>query len=145
MIQRTISKFLTANDSGETGAHQAGLLIPKQGDILSFFPSLDSERLNPRVHLQFRDHIGRAWNFSFIHYNNRRFGGTRNEFRLTRMTKYIREANLRKGDEIQMHRDVNGDYSISHRRARNGPVSKERGGKTVIKLGASWRVVKIKR
>ena len=31
MIEQTISKTLSANDSGETGGHQAGLLIPRTG------------------------------------------------------------------------------------------------------------------
>lgn len=36
-----IRKTLSANDVGATGAHQAGILIPKNPKILAFFPSLD--------------------------------------------------------------------------------------------------------
>ena len=92
MIEQTISKVLSANDTGETGGHQAGLLIPKQERILSFFPSLDASTLNPRAHLQFEDDVGALWEFAFIYYNNGLFGGTRNEYRLTRMTRFMREA-----------------------------------------------------
>ena len=33
-----ISKNLSANDTGETGGNRAGMLIPKTGEILTFFP-----------------------------------------------------------------------------------------------------------
>ena len=39
-----ISKVLSANDTGETGGHQAGILIPKSEIILSFFPKLSSAK-----------------------------------------------------------------------------------------------------
>ena len=143
MIERTISKILSANDSGETGGHQAGLLIPKQERILSFFPLLDASRLNPRVHLNFEDEAGRFWEFAFIYYNNRFFGRTRNEYRLTRMTRYIREAGLVTGDEVVMHRDSGGSYSISYRRSNEQPVSANEAGETIIRLGAGWKVIEI--
>ena len=143
MIEQTISKVLSANDSGETGGHQAGLLIPKRKRILSFFPKLDSSRLNPRVHLQFEDETGIFWEFAFIYYNNRFFGGTRNEYRLTRMTKYLREAGLIAGDEVRMHRHASGDYSISYKRVKEISESVNQMGEKVIKLGAGWKVIDI--
>ena len=143
MIEQTISKILSANDSGETGGHQAGLLIPKQERLLSFFPVLDASRYNPRAHLEFEDDAGRFWEFAFIYYNNRFFGGTRNEYRLTRMTRYIREAQLVTGDEIVMRRDDSGNYSISYRRSNEQPVLTNELGRTVIRLAAGWKVVEI--
>lgn len=143
MIEQTISKVLSANDCGETGGHQAGLLIPRQERILSFFPVLDASGLNPRVHLQFEDDAGRFWNFAFIYYNNRLFGGTRNEFRLTRMTQYIREAGLATGDEVVMHRDGDGNYSISYRRLNEQTSSVSDAEETVIRLGNSWKIIQI--
>ena len=142
-MELTISKVLSANDSGETGGHQAGLLIPKKERILSFFPVLDAFVLNPRAHLHFDDDSGRFWEFAFIYYNNRLFGGTRNEYRLTRMTRYIRESGLATGDEIVMHRDSAGNYSVSYRRSNTQPVSMNEAGGTVIRLGAGWKVVNI--
>ncbi|MDE0173391.1 MAG: hypothetical protein OYH76_05460 [Defluviicoccus sp.] len=142
-MELTISKVLSANDSGETGGHQAGLLIPKKKRILSFFPVLDASKLNPRAHLHFEDATGRFWEFAFIYYNNGFFGGTRNEYRLTRMTRYIRESGLATGDEVVMHRDSGGNYSISYRRSNEQPVSMNEAGETVIRLGAGWKVVNI--
>lgn len=143
MSEQTITKILSANDTGETGGHQAGLLIPREERILSFFPSLDSSRLNPRAHLRFEDQAGGFWEFAFIYYNNRLFGGTRNEYRLTRMTKYIREAGLVTGDEVVLHNDVNGGYLISYRRAKEPTTARNNAGGTVLKLGSGWRVIDI--
>ncbi len=105
--------------------------------MLSFFPGLDADQYNPRVHLHFLDDGGAFWEFAFIYYNNALFKGTRNEYRLTRMTKYIRQAGLIAGDELILSRD--GDrYLVSHR-SRRMP---ERSG-NVLKLGTGWRVVPI--
>ena len=87
-----ISKKLSANDVGMNGNHQAGILIPKNREILSFFPYLGENEKNPRVNLKFTDPYGKDWIFSFIYYNNKFFGGTRNEFRLTRMTTFLRNV-----------------------------------------------------
>ena len=143
MSEQTITKILSTNDSGASGGHQAGILIPRKQRILSFFPSLDASRLNPRVLLRFKDSSGYFWEFAFIYYNNRFFGGTRNEYRLTRMTKYIREAGLVAGDEVLMHRNTNGQYSISYRRAIEPTASRDEAGRVVLTLGSGWRVVAI--
>ena len=92
-----ITKVLSKNDTGETGGHQAGILVPKDPNILAFFPPLDSSTKNPRVRLNFFDPQGSLWKFSFIYYNNYFFGGTRNEYRLTWMTALIRNYNLKAG------------------------------------------------
>ena len=63
-----IEKILSRNDTGETGGHQAGILIPKNPEILSFFPELNSNVKNPRLLVTFHDHIGEQWSFSFIYY-----------------------------------------------------------------------------
>lgn len=143
MSLQTITKVLSANDTGETGAHQAGLLIPREERILSFFPDLESKRLNPRVHLRFEDRAGYFWEFAFIYYNNRLFGGTRNEYRLTRMTTYIRQAGLMAGDEVIMDRNQRGDYSISYRRLNEPAAARTEEGKTVLKLGSGWKIIDI--
>src|SRR5690349_16198338 len=75
MREQTISKVLSANGTGGTGGHQAGLLIPREKRILEFFPKLDGSRLNPRAHLRFEDQSGHFWEFAFIYYNNRFYGG----------------------------------------------------------------------
>ena len=100
--QRTqsIIKILSGNDTGETGTHQAGILIPKDKDILSFFPDLGENEKNPRVWLNLHDSVGQTWQFAFIHYNNALYGGTRNEYRLTNMTEFINQKQLKAGDSV---------------------------------------------
>lgn len=141
MTEKTISKILSANDTGETGGHQAGLLIPKEERILSFFPTLDKTTLNPRVHLQFQDMEGKLWEFAFIYYNNKFFNGTRNEYRLTRMTKYVRQAGLRAGDEVVMRFRAAEGYSISYERESAKTVTEKTKTGTVLRLGSGWRVI----
>ena len=139
----SISKQLSMNDSGETGGHQAGMLIPKSEKILVFFPKLDSSIKNPRVAMYFTDKSGKIWKLNFIYYNNRFFGGTRNEYRLTGMTAYFRESNLKAGDEVILTRR-NNQLSIDYRR-ENSPVTRETmtdgRKKTVLVIGGGWKVI----
>lgn len=137
-MERQIAKLLSANDTGETGGHQAGILIPREGKLLAFFPHLDPTSLNPRCHIPFLDDDGTFWEFAFIYYNNSFFGGTRNEYRLTRMTKFIRQAGLVQGDEVLLTQ-MDGRYRVSCRRKRDLSVSKGE----VLRLGTNWRVIKI--
>lgn len=132
-----ISKVLSHNDTGETGAHQAGILIPKNERIITFFPKLGTESKNPRVKMRFIDDSGQEWNFTFIYYNNKFFGGTRNEFRLTGMTAFIKQNNLVAGDKIVLSHETEERSLINYERVsiQNSP--------TVLKLGSSWKVVKI--
>lgn len=134
----SIAKTLSANDTGETGGHQAGILVPREPEILSFFPPLGTEEKNPRVHLIFRDPAGEAWEFAFIYYNNSFFGGTRNEYRLTRMTKFMRAHNLREGDELILRRADDGTRHVEYRRQRQSNIVSEPG---VLRLGSSWKVI----
>jgi hypothetical protein len=131
-----VEKELSGNDTGETGGHQAGMLIPKGGEILRFFPSLPSGMKNPRAVIDLVDETGRMWSFNFIYYNNKFFGGTRNEYRLTGMTEFVRAFNLKTGDTIVLERVSERLSRIRYRR-KNQPGE---GG--VLKLGqAGWRVV----
>lgn len=136
-----ISKVLSSNDTGKSGAHQAGILIPKQHEVLTFFPYLDQRQKNPYRMLEFIDENGIQREFKYIYYNNRFFGGTRNEFRLTRMTGYIHERNLEPGDEILLAKDDRGKYSISYRKETQ--IIKDAPG--TITLGSGWKVIKIKK
>ena len=93
-----IKKTLTANDTGENGSHQAGLLVPKNQDFLNFFPELNSNKLNPFVWVSMFDEFDKEWKFKFIHYNNKLVSeGTRNEYRLTCMTQFFREHKINVG------------------------------------------------
>jgi len=136
---KSVSKTLSANDIGATGGHQAGILIPKDPRILNFFPHLDPQQYNPRCHLKFTDSSGTEWDFAFIYYNNVLFSGTRNEYRLTRMTRYIRESGLNVDDEIILTCDDNHKYLLEYKRCTKQNSEKS----NVIKLGAGWKIINI--
>lgn len=132
---REIHKVLTPNDVGLTGSHQAGVTIPKSEQILSFFPDLPKDTFNPRVRLLFLDDASSHWFLNFIYYNNNLFGGTRNEYRLTGLTKFIRQNNLRCGDEICLFLDEAGYRFIGYKRT-SALYSYEKG---VLKIYHGWR------
>lgn len=141
-----ISKLLSTNDTGANGTHQAGILVPKDIEILSFFPYLDERVKNPRTRLAFTDESDQTWLFSFIYYNNKFFGGTRNEYRLTGMTKFMREIDAHAGDSLLFSRDEEERYSVALKRAVETPaVTINEDGRSHVKLTASssWKVVAI--
>jgi len=133
MTAKSIEKLLSANDTGETGSHMAGILVPKDQNFLNFFPTLNKSVKNPRAPLDLLDDTGREWTFNFIYYNNRFFGGTRNEYRLTGMTAFLREFNLHEGDSLIFSRISPGYFRVSYRR-------KDTDKKT-IKLSPSWKII----
>lgn len=131
-----VEKELSGNDTGQTGGHQAGMLIPRSGDAFRFFPPLSPDTKNPRAVIDLVDETGKAWSFNYIYYNNKFFGGTRNEYRLTGMTEFIRAFNLKTGDVIILEKVSDRLSRIRYRRkhqpAQGGP----------LKLGqAGWRVI----
>ena len=79
-------KRLSANDTGATGGHQVGIYTPSP-IINSLFPELDrKDILNPSILLAAKtvSHDFSCQEAKVIYYNNRFFGGTRNEKRITR-------------------------------------------------------------
>jgi len=103
MDDMTFEKILSENDVGETGSHQAGMHVPKgtNREFIDFLPFLDPEKYNPDCFLTCCDENGFNWQFRYVFYNNKLHGqGTRNEYRLTHMTKYLRNA--KKGDVISL-------------------------------------------
>lgn len=135
-----ITKTLSANDIGDTGGHQAGILVPKDREILSFFPSLNPTEKNPRVTLTFREPDGvTRWDFNFIYYNNRFFGGTRNEYRLTCMTKYLRARNAAVGDLVVMSKDKEGRLWLELKSASLPEVTEN----DLLVLSGGWKIIRI--
>jgi hypothetical protein len=135
-----ITKILSANDLGKTGGHQAGILVPKSREILTFFPALNPREKNPRVTLVFREPDGiTRWDFNFIYYNNRFFGGTRNEYRLTCMTKYLRARNAAVGDSVVLSKDDESRLRVDLMRVSIPEVSKD----DVLVLSGGWKVILI--
>jgi hypothetical protein len=135
-----IEKILSPNDVGETSTHQAGWLVPKERQMLAFFPRLDPTAYNPRCVIDARDESGTEWTFSFIYYNNRLFGGTRNEYRLTGVTAFVRRHRLRSGDTLVLSRDGGRTIAISVRR-KNSPLVTRADGTKVLRLSGNWVVV----
>jgi hypothetical protein len=107
-----LTKLLSANDVGETGSHQAGICIPKTGNFLRFFPPLDPKIKNPDTVINFLGPSNSEWQFRFIYYNGKLFGGTRNEYRLTRMTGFLRTMEAKAGDGIVLSKDNKSCYTI---------------------------------
>jgi len=87
------------------------------------------------------DDGGAPWELAFIYYNNGLTGGTRNEYRLTRLTRFIREAGLEPGDEMILSRTDDDRWRISY--VRNGAPAAPEGERLVLKLGGGWKVVSI--
>jgi len=133
-----ISKELSITDTGENGCHQAGILVPKDVTILPFFPHLDGSIKNPRCLITFSDQFGKKWGFNFIYYNGAKFDRGKNEYRLTGMTKFFREYNVRAGGLIVFERDVDGFFFI-----RYDPKKITSSSVGPLKLSDSWKVVKI--
>lgn len=142
-----ITKILSSNDTGETGGHQAGMLIPKGDDVLMFFPDLGNAEKNPRSAMYFVDDSGKTWKLNFIYYNNKFFDehGTRNEYRLTGMTAFFRENGLKAGDSITLIHDNNGEDRIEFKRVAEVQVKEVVDAKGQVKkrlvLGTGWKIV----
>lgn len=128
-----IEKTLSANDIGTTGAHQAGICIPKKGGFIDFFPRLAEKEKNPRVTITFSDESGEKWKFNFIYYNNKFFGGTRNEYRLTGMTAYFRRKNLKPNDKLILNKNTI-DYFIKFEKETKT---------TKLTLSQTWKIINL--
>lgn len=142
-----IIKVLSMNDVGETGGHQAGILVPKGGEVLKFFPDLGCKEKNPRVAMYFMDEGGKEWKLNFIYYNNKFFDekGTRNEYRLTGMTAYFRENCLKAGDTVTLMHGSDGMDLIRYKRNENVNIkmTAAEGGQVRkrLVLGNNWKVI----
>ena len=124
MIRAAI-KILSENDIGTNGSHQAGFLIPKLFVKGGLFEKLTDTEVNPRLRLKFVDlKDGSEIFLNYIYYNNKLFGGTRHEYRLTGLTRWIKSHGLKPGDSIQMSKIAAFDYTIEI-------IKKERQPKTL--------------
>ena len=110
-----IEKILSDTDIG-INTHQSGIYVPKNSEILSFFPKLTSKKLNPRARMIFYDIYGEEWIFNFIYYNNKFHGGTRNEFRVTGISKFIRSRALKSNDIIKLQKK-NNNFFIHYKKS----------------------------
>ena len=104
MVGNSYKKVLTKNDTGETGGHQGGITIPKKNsDLLNFFPQLDKKKFNPEEWITCVDPDGNEWDMRYVYYNGKTFTprlSTRNEYRITYMTKFFKKWNAKSQDFI---------------------------------------------
>ncbi|MBA4750776.1 MAG: restriction endonuclease [Sphingopyxis sp.] len=142
MTLQSYEKPLTANDTGETGGHQAGIHIPKsQTDLLALLPPLDPDVKNPDAWLEMADDSGTVWRFRYIYYNNSLHdsGGTRDEYRITHMTGFFRALGARAGDTLTLSGQPGAfRYTIAVR--KSGPASQPVGRPIRIRLRGWQRI-----
>ncbi|MBT7093265.1 MAG: hypothetical protein HN936_08465 [Bacteroidetes bacterium] len=132
-----VSKILSKSDTGESGSNQSGVLVPKDKAILKFFPTLVEEKKNPRQTIVFSGPENDKWSFNFIHYNNLKYGGTRNEYRLTCIRGFLKKYNLHHRDILLLQYDQQNGYTINYEVDRNAGT-----GKKII-LKNTWKVINI--
>lgn len=130
MSKQTYEKPLTANDTGETGGHQAGIHIPKsQTELTQFLPMLDPATKNPDAWLEMTDDSGSVWKFRYVYYNNKLHdqNGTRDEYRITHMTSFFRAVGASAGDILVLSGTAGSrHYNISVRRQSDAKVKSSR-------------------
>ena len=145
MTNRTFSKRLSANDVGSTGGHQGGILVPRtEGELLTFLPPLDPAVKNPDAWIECEDETGTVRKFRFVYYNNKLHddGGTRNEYRITYMTKYFREVGAREGEELEISKSgTSSIYKIRVVRTIAPLDNQEESDGVRIKIRSAWRRV----
>lgn len=138
-MKHIVEKKLSPNDIGLTGSHQAGILVPKRSELLSFFPTLPANQINPRIVIRFYDDLDQLWKFNFIYYNNKLRGGTRNEYRLTGMTSFLRGASA-SVDDILVFEKNEDDYLIRIKKA-GATIEETEDGVVTLVLDNSWRII----
>lgn len=130
-----LQKTLTPNDVGATGSHQAGIHVPH--GLTWFFPTLDSQRLNPGAWLEIAGEAG-TYRWRWIHYNNGVVSdGTRDEYRLTRTRSFLRDHSAREGDTLELvHRDGHAYRATTRPRPQAGVL--------ILSSAGAWRSVTVK-
>ena len=101
------SKFLSANDTGDTGAHQAGIYVAKNAiSILFDTPGAKGENKDKLVKIRWQGDF--TTDSRFIYYGT----GTRNEYRITRFGRgfpYLRTEHT--GDLFVFIKNDSENYS----------------------------------
>lgn len=136
-----IFKTLSGNDLGLTGSHQAGITVPKTGRVLEFFPSLDPTFFNPRLELDGYDEVlDSSVTLFFIYYNGKIHGtSTRNEYRLTGLTRFFKMHNAAVGDELRLTQLAHGRIGLAiDSKKDNIPATERLESPARIKLSGQW-------
>lgn len=105
--QSAFCRYITGNDTGSTGSHQAGFYIPKCAVSLLFSkPAVRGENMDKTVKIHWQDDFDTE--SRFIYYGK----GTRNEYRITRFGRdfrFLKEENV--GDLLIIIKNDEVDYS----------------------------------
>lgn len=114
-VSMEISKILSKNDIGLTGAHQAGVVVPHEVERLGFFPKLNYSIINPRIQLLVEvAQTGEELNLNYIYYNGRLHGtSTRNEYRLTGISGFLRRCGATQGDVLTFIKRSTGQIVLN--------------------------------
>ncbi len=132
-----VQKTLSPNDMGDTRSHQAGIHVPK--GLVHFFPALNECELNPRSNMRLQNEQGVIGTCTYIHYNNKVVsGGTRDEYRITRIRSFLTECGARTGDTIEFNRMGDNQYLVRIVASETKPVS----GTVVVDLASGWKTVR---
>lgn len=82
--QLVYCKFLSANDTGETGAHQCGIYVAKNSrEILFPSPGIKGHNMDAQADIMWMNNPALVTKSRFIYYGQK----TRNEYRITRFGK----------------------------------------------------------
>lgn len=112
-----VEKILSANDLSLNNSHQSGLLIPKKLVNAKYFAELTKLERNPRLKIQLNDEIyGGSIRANYIFYNNKEFGGTRSEYRLTGVHELLNDWHMKPGDTMIFVRVSTQEYNVSFRK-----------------------------
>jgi hypothetical protein len=139
----TLEKVLTANDVGSTGGHQAGIAVPKTKEAMGFFPRLDPNALNPRMLIRFGDRAsGTPIDLTYVYYNGKLHGSsTRNEYRLTGMTRYLRDRGALEGDILSFVRSDSDAYSLEFKSSSLPAIASMSSDDDIIVLSGRWKTI----
>ena len=132
-----VHKKLSPNDTGDTRSHQAGIHVPK--GLVRFFPILNESSLNPRSNMRLQSEQGVTGMCTYIHYNNRVVsGGTRDEYRITRIRSFLSQIGAQTGDTIEFDRIGDCHYLVKVDLSQIQPVADA----IVVDLAGGWKTVR---
>ena len=139
-------KVLTANDTGETGSHQAAIHIPKHIVRHGFFPPLNGESFNPECQIVARLEPG-GWRLPlrYVYYNGKLSGvNGRDEYRLTGTPRIFDMLTARAGDLLRFRWLASGEMEISHHRDSGDDDGSVAGGSAPSSSPHNgWKVIQV--
>ncbi len=86
---------------------------------------------------------GESIALNFIHYNGLVFGtSTRNEYRLTGLTRFLRDRSADVGDALNFSKSADGRYWIRLIKSDGQPVETEMSdADDMIQLSGTWKTI----